>query len=123
MDEDGNKVHFESEAVINQEELAFVDKSCENTTIHFLFSDTKMVLQRDGDTQMEMVFDLQKRTNGFYENSEGLRFDFLVECTHLECTNQKITIHYTMILDKQTKTKHKISLLLNETLAKTTNFR
>lgn len=118
IDEDFTKVHFDVEAVQDNDKIIFVDKSYENTTLHFKRIDTCVVMERYGDVTMKMVFDSNNQTVGFYKNSEGLEFTFFVVCTKLEWTDKKIKINYDMILDKQTRVHHKLSLLLYETLAK-----
>ena len=70
-------------------------------------------LIRTGDTTMYMLFDIKNITSGSYENIEGLEFSFEIKTTKLEIQNNKIRIDYSMIMDKQVLSSHKLSLLFN----------
>ena len=113
LDDQMNKVHFESEASRNENEIIFVDKTSPNTTIELTIFDNEVKFVRTGSISSEMVFIQNKKTKGNYSNDMGLEFDFDIYCSRLDITKNKILIHYTLVLDEYMKTNHKISLLLN----------
>ena len=102
LDDQMNKVHFESEASRNENEIIFVDKTSPNTTIELTIFDNEVKFVRTGSINSEMVFIQNKKTKGNYSY-----------CSRLDITKNKILIHYTLVLDEYMKTNHKISLLLN----------
>jgi uncharacterized beta-barrel protein YwiB (DUF1934 family) len=108
-----DKIFYETEYVIEDNEIVFVDKTCENTTNHLILLEDKIKLIRLGDVNMEMLFDLSCDTKGKYSNNIGLEFDFIVRCYNLKIQKNKILIEYNMILDEFTSSTHKIWILLH----------
>lgn len=113
LDDEKNKVYFESEASKNDKEIIFVDKTTPNTTIELIVQDDKVQIVRNGYVNSKMVFVENEKTKGNYQNEMGLEFDFDIFCSKLKIDKNRIVIHYTLVLDEYTKTNHKISLLLN----------
>ena len=113
LDDEKNKVFFESEASKQGNEIIFIDKTSTNTTIEMTVNEDEVKMVRKGTVNSTMVFSITKKTKGNYNNEMGLEFDFDIHCTRLEVSKNKILIHYTLILDEFMKTNHKISLLLN----------
>jgi hypothetical protein len=62
---------------------------------------------------MEMTFDLNRSTNGYYKNTMGLEFTFTVKTNKLKVVKNKILVEYNMILDEFTASTHKIWILLH----------
>ena len=62
---------------------------------------------------MYMLFDLNNITNGSYENNEGLEFNFEIKTSKIEVLKNKIRIDYSMIMDGEMLSSHKLSLLFN----------
>ena len=108
-----DKIFYETSYVKEDNELVFLDKTCENTTNHLIFIDDKIKLVRTGEINMEMLFDLSKDTIGNYSNNMGLEFSFIIRCYNLKVTKNKILIEYNMILDEFTSSTHKIWILLH----------
>ena len=113
IDDEKNKISFNSLVEKENNILKFKDESCENTFIEIELLDKCLRLTRTGSINMYMLFDLNNITAGSYENNEGLEFDFEIKTTKLEVSNSKIRIDYSMIIEKETLTSHKISLLFN----------
>lgn len=112
LDDENNKIHFESEASRKENEIIFLDQTTPNTTIEFKIESESVTMVRTGDVNSYMEFVLNKKTKGNYQNIMGLEFDFEVLCTYFLITTNKIRLDYELILDEHTKTMHKISLLL-----------
>lgn len=113
LDDSNNKVNFTTEVVSRDNLYMFNDLSTTNTQIEIEVLDDSLRLIRTGDITMNMLFDLHNQTRGSYKNNEGLEFVFEVLTTRLEITSNKIRIDYEMIMEKETLSKHKISLLFN----------
>lgn len=113
LDDEKNKVYFESEAARKDNEIIFVDKTYPNTTIELTLYEDKVQFIRTGYVNSKMIFIENKKTKGIYQNEMGLEFDFDIYCSRLDVNKNRIVIHYTLVLDEYMKTNHKISLLLN----------
>lgn len=113
IDEEKNKVNFSAEVEKVDNIYKFKDGSCENTFIELEVLGQCIRLTRTGDINMYMLFDLNNITSGSYENNEGLEFDFEVKTTKIEVSKSKIRIDYSMIMEKETLSSHKLSLLFN----------
>lgn len=108
-----DKIFYETEYVMDDNEIIFLDKTTENTTNHLFILEDKIKLIRLGNVNMEMLFDLSKDTKGKYSNELGLEFDFIIRCYKLRVQKNKILIEYNMILDEFTSSTHKIWILLH----------
>ena len=113
LDDQKNKVYFESVASRNENEIIFIDKTSPNTTIELKILEGQVIFVRTGQINSKMIFSENKKTKGDYKNEMGLEFDFDIYCSKLEIGKNRIVIHYTLFLDEYIKTNHKISLLLN----------
>ena len=118
IDDQKNKVYFESEASKKDGEFIFLDKTSIDTTIELSILTDEVKFVRTGKINSVMKFKENKITKGYYQNDMGLEFDFDIHCPKLSIEEKRIVIFYTLILDEYMKTNHKISLLFNETLAK-----
>ena len=112
LDENNNKVKFESDCSMDENEIIFIDKTVENTTIHLIKEEPNLKLIRDGNTNMEMIFSEGDLTKGYYKNQLGIEFEFYVSTKKLIIDKSKIFINYKMIIDENVQTEHKISILL-----------
>lgn len=113
MDNNENKVNFTTEVEKKDNIFIFNDLSTTNTTIEIEILNKNVRLTRTGDTTMYILFDLNYITSGSYKNSLGLAFEFDIKTTRLDILSNKIRIDYDMIIDKETLSSHKISLLFN----------
>ena len=92
IDNEKNRIFFSSEAVKSNDELAFVDGTTPNTTIHLITIDNKLKLIRDGSVKMEMIFIDKEKTKGTYRNEMGLEFEFDIFCHELIIEEQRYVI-------------------------------
>ena len=113
IDEDGNKVHFTSQCETNENKIVFADQSSDKTIIEIENLKDKLIFKRIGTINMQMSFQNQKTTEGFYANDLGLEFKFLIYCHKLTKNDKRIVIDYDLILNEEEKHRHKISLLFN----------
>ena len=113
VDDEKNKINFSTGVIYNDNKYTFVDQTTPNTTIEIEVLGECIRLTRTGDTTMYMLYDLANITSGSYENVEGLEFNFEIKTTKLEIQKTKIRIDYSMIMDKQVLSSHKLSLLFN----------
>ena len=113
IDDEKNKINFTTDVIYIDNKYTFTDKTTENTVIEIEVLGECIRLTRTGDVSMYMLYDLNNITSGSYENKEGLEFSFEIQTTKLEIQNSKIRIDYSMIMDKQVMSSHKLSLLFN----------
>lgn len=113
IDDEGNKVHFTSQYNLKNNKIVFDDQSSDNTIIELENLKDKLIFKRIGTVNMQMTFQNQTTTEGFYANDLGLEFKFLVFCHNLTKTDKRIVIDYDLILGEEDKHRHKISLLFN----------
>lgn len=112
INQDKEKVCFHSEGKKDGNRIMFSDLSCENTIISLLVEKDKIVLKREGDTETEMELIKDKTTKGYYKNKMGLDFFFKVICKRLEIKKNRIDIEYSMIMDSEEISSHKIWIIL-----------
>ena len=113
IDDENNKINFSTDVTLLDNKYTFIDKTTPNTNIEIEVLGECVRLTRTGDTTMYMLYDLKNITSGSYENVEGLEFSFEIKTTKLEIQKTKIRIDYSMIMDKQVLSSHKLSLLFN----------
>ena len=113
IDDEKNKISFSTETIKSDNRYTFQDKTSQNTMIEIEVLEPCVRLTRTGDISMYMLFDLNNITSGSYENKEGLEFEFEIKTDKLEVQNSKIRIDYSMIMDNQVLSSHKLSLLFN----------
>ena len=113
IDDNDNKIFYETNYEKSENEIVFIDKTLENTTNHLLIDEDKLKLIRLGDVEMEMLFILNQTTNGYYKNNIGLEFEFIIKTNKLKVEKNKILVEYNMILDEFTASTHKIWILLH----------
>ena len=113
IDDEKNKINFSTEVIKIDNKYTFDDKTTKNTKIEIEVLGKCVRLIRTGDITMYMLYDLENITSGSYENSEGLEFNFEIKTTKIEIEKSKIRIDYSMIMDKQVLSSHKLSLLFN----------
>lgn len=114
VDDQMNRVQFHSPVEQLAQGYRFKDGSMEETMLTVLIEQDRLHFIRTGQAQMDIIFDRMTTTVGSYKNQDGLEFQFLVVCKRLYISLKQIIIHYEMILDEQTKSKHKISLLFHK---------
>ena len=122
IDENRDKICFESEVSFKNGQIWFQDGSQTETRIGIERHSWGIVFRRIGAVETEMTFWNGKKTHGRYRNREGLEFSFEVLCQKCEMTERRILIHYLLILDERIQTRHKISLFFQEPLAKSCFF-
>ncbi len=113
IDDQLNKVRFETDVVIKDNTYYFKDKSTENTDIELTIYQNEVHFKRIGQTQMKLILIENRRTIGHYKNEMGLDFSFYIDCKQLTISKEQIKIQYEMILDKQIKSLHKILLIFH----------
>lgn len=113
MDEEKNKIYFETDCFKKDNQISFTDKSIPNTLINIELKENAVILNRTGETEMWMIFKENTKTSGFYKNQSGLSFDFEIVCHKLLRNDRKIMVYYDLVLDKVEVHSHKISLLFN----------
>lgn len=112
LDQENQRITYTSEAKIEDNSLVFLDKSVENTTIYIRRLEDKLVFERKGDVQMQMTLILNQKTKAYYKNNFGLEFSFQVECHRLEQKKNRIDLEYTMFLDSDAMSRHKIWIII-----------
>lgn len=113
IDNEKNRNFFTSEAVESNGELAFIDGTTKDTTIHLIKINSDLKLIRDGSVKMEMLFSLNNKTKGYYHNEMGLEFEFDVYCKELVVEKNKYVINYDMIMDNVIQNQHKIIIKID----------
>ncbi len=113
MDDQLNKIRFETDVVVKDNTYYFKDKSTEHTEIELTIHQNEVHLNRVGQTQMKLIFIENRKTMGYYKNEMGLDFSFYIDCKQLTISKEQIKIQYEMILDKQIKSLHKILLIFH----------
>lgn len=113
MDDNDNKVSFTTDVIKKDNRYLFNDLSTTNTQIEMEILGNNIRLVRTGDITMYMLFDSNFQTSGSYKNTEGLSFDFEIKTTRLDILSNKIRIDYDMIIENETLSSHKLSLLFN----------
>lgn len=113
IDDQLNRVRFETDVVVKDHTYYFKDKSTEQTEIELTVYQNEVHFNRTGQIQMKLILIENKKTLGYYKNNMGLEFSFYVDCKQLIISKEQIKIQYEMILDKQTKTLHKILLIFH----------
>ncbi len=99
MNDQKEKVSFQSEAIQEDNKIQFEDKSYPNTQIILSLLEESILLERSGDVQMHMHFHPQEITDGWYRNKEGLQFDYQVQTMDILRKNNKIKVTYILFLD------------------------
>ena len=111
IDEELNKVSFESEAKCINNSIIFEDKSINDTIINLELYDDKVIIDRSGYVNLYLEFRMNESFRTKYKCDNGLEFEFDIFCNLLDIKQNRINIEYDMILDKTNKTHHKLSLL------------
>ena len=62
---------------------------------------------------MEMEFIPKEKTKGYYQNQLGLSFEFDVYCSLCIIKDERIDVHYEMILEDGTTNKQKLAFIIN----------
>lgn len=114
LDDEKNKVFFQSEAFQQKNEIWFEDKSTLNTKIKITSLEDSMILERMGSVEMYLHFTLDKPTVGRYKNSDGLILEFLVHTKVLQQQKNKIRVQYEMIMNGECISRHIFQLTFFE---------
>lgn len=112
IDDEENKISYNSEAHYEDDMLVFEDKSYENTKMYLKIDKDRVIINRKGMIIMNLELIGNKKTKGYYQNEIGLEFDFIIDCSNLVITDKRIDISYAMILDNQVLSSHKIWIIL-----------
>lgn len=113
LDNDNNKVFFRTEYKRINNQIIFLDKSLENTTIYLTINGNSLVFERKGNTSMNMSLKEGFISKGHYENSTGLFFDFETKTKSLSIKDNCIEIEYSLFVLSDEISSHKIWITLN----------
>lgn len=113
IDNDDNKIIYKTEYIKKDNLITFDDKSMENTQIHLTIESDSIHFQRVGDNEMDLMLIYNQKTTGFYKNSIGLEFEFEVFTSGLTINSKRISIKYTMFLEGNPMSTHKIWILFH----------
>ncbi len=111
LDSLDNKIFFKEKGMFDKNILIFNDKSVENTKIYLTINDNDIILDRVGNVKMHMHFIRNTETTGFYENELGLQFKMNILTSKLIIKANKVEIEYSLILDGNMLSSHKIWIL------------
>ena len=113
IDSNDNKIIFNTEYTKKDNLVIFKDKSMENSVIELTIENDSITLKRTGDNEMDLMLIYNQKTTGFYKNNMGLEFEFEAYTTSLNITSKKISIEYTMFLEDNPISTHKIWILFH----------
>lgn len=110
---DGEKIDFISECSYENNTYFFKDQTDLGTTISFkVLDEHRIEFKRSGHTITTIIFDKFNITKAFYDNNEGLAFNFNVKTNRLDLEINKIVVEYDLILDGEIQSSIKIYLLI-----------
>lgn len=112
IDDENNKISFNSLAKIENDYIVFQDKINKKTNIYLKILENKIIINRKGNTIMNLELIQGKKTIGYYKNELGFEIDFIADCSNLMITKSRIDVSYAMILDNQVISSHKIWIIL-----------
>lgn len=112
LDNQNNKVSFNTAYKREDNKIIFEDKSIENTVIYLYIYKDKLILERKGSVEMKISFIKNKSIPSYYKNQLGLEFNFIAKCHKLTITENRIDIEYDMILDNDLISSHKIWIIM-----------
>lgn len=113
IDDENNKIIYKSDYVKNNNTIIFDDKSVENTKVYLEINNDNIIFERKGNINMKINLTLNKKTEGYYQNDIGLDFKFYIVTNKIENNKNKITIEYSMYLDEDLMSTHKIWILFH----------
>lgn len=113
VDSNDNKIIYKTEYKKENNVIIFKDKSMENTEIHLIVDNDSIIFQRIGDNEMNLMLMYNQKTTGYYKNNMGLEFEFEAYTISLTITTKKISIEYTMFLEDNPISTHKIWILFH----------
>ena len=113
IDDENNKIIFKSEYKKNNNIIIFEDKSVENTMIFLTINEDNIIFERKGNINMKLILHKNIKTQGYYQNELGLDFKFNIITSKLEYNKNKINIGYSMYLDEDLISTHKIWILFH----------
>ena len=109
IDNDNNEVHYLSVYEKHGNTFIFDDKSSENTRVELTIGN-EFRIKRIGKITMDFLFNLEKITNGKYENELGLSLIFDIKTKQMIYENDKILISYDLYLDGDKISEHNIKI-------------
>ena len=109
IDSDKNEVHYLSVYERQGNTLIFDDKSSENIRVELTIGN-EFRIKRIGKITMDFLFNLEKITNGKYENELGLSLIFDIKTKHMIYKDDKIFISYDLYLDGEKISDHLIKI-------------
>lgn len=113
IDSNDNKIIYKTEYIKKDNQIIFADKSMENSVIQLTIENDSITFKRIGDNEIDLMLVYNQKTTGFYKNTMGLEFKFEVYTTSLNITTKKISIEYTMFLENNPMSTHKIWILFH----------
>ena len=113
VDNNNEKVLYNTEYVKDENQIIFLDKSVENTTIYLTILPNSLLFERRGNSNMILPLEYGKKTKCHYKNELGLEFDFLVLTTELLISSKRIEMEYSLFLDGDNISNHKITIIFH----------
>lgn len=111
LDSLDNKIFFKEKGILDKNILIFNDKSAQSTKIYLTINEDNIILDRVGNIKMHMHFIRNIETAGYYENELGLEFKMNILTSKLIIKTNKIEIEYSLFLDGNMLSSHKIWIL------------
>lgn len=112
VDDDENKVSFQTEGRRDNGKIIFPDKSVPDTVIFLTVTGDRLVLERRGRVSMLLPLQEGKINPASYKNEMGLEFSFAAACRKLRIEENRIDIQYDMIFEDEVQSSHKIWIIL-----------
>lgn len=112
IDDEKNKINFNTEGFYENDYLVFSDKSIPNTKIYLKYENNTLIFKRFGFVNMNVRLHHQEKTNAWYKNDMGLEFNFITFTKVLNYKDNRIDIEYDMILDNKVYSTHKIWIII-----------
>lgn len=113
LDSNENKVFFRSNYERNGNTYVFPDKTDKGTSIILTIKNSEILFERKGNTNMQLLLSKDNMTLGHYENNLGLKFEFYVKTNNLKIEPQKIEMEYSLYVDDDMLSTHKIWVLFH----------
>lgn len=108
LDSANNKVFYRTTFNKVDNTLIFLDKTTENTTIYLTIEKDILLFERKGNINMRLVLNLEEPTEGKYESSIGLSFDFITKTKKLKISENRIEMEYALYVEGDEISIHKI---------------
>lgn len=105
-----NEINYTSKYIKENNTYIFDDNTDKNTKINLEIND-EIIFRRIGDTNMLLILNLNRITDGFYSNIRGLEFKFKCKTNELIYENDKLYINYDLFVENELINTQKIWIL------------